>query len=361
FLKQHRETASHSLLITSTWFLGEYGELLLPGAAGPAEVGSGDDRPRSASSTDLVTLLEGVLERTQEAAAREYTLTALMKLSARLPDQLPRIQAVLEKQKGSVQLEVQTRSCEYGRIFKYDAIRPQLLEHMPALDEATYSRNLGSALPTDTAAAAPQVTAEGDLISTSEPTANGPTSAPVSQTSDAVADLLSMDLGGGNLSAPPAPTSSGMDALDLLGEAPAPAQTGGLEDLLGGASTPAEFQHPPLTAFEKDGLQVVFTFKPQLSQPGLTDITATYTNAGSEPVSDFSLQAAVPKFMQLRLDPASGSSLQPNSGNSLTQLLHVTNSQQGTKALAMRLRISFKRAGEQKLEQCEVRGFPNGL
>lgn len=66
-------------------------------------------------------------------------------------------QGVLEKQKGSVQLEVQTRSCEYGRIFKYDAIRPQLLEHMPALDEATYSRNLGSALPTDTAAAAPQV------------------------------------------------------------------------------------------------------------------------------------------------------------------------------------------------------------
>ena len=54
------------------------------------------------------------------------------------------------------------------------------------------------------------------------------------------------------------------------------------------------------------------------------------------------LQAAVPKFMQLRLDPASGSSLQPNSGNSLTQVLHVTNSQQGTKSLAMRLRISFK-------------------
>lgn len=96
-----------------------------------------------------------------------------------------------------------------------------------------------------------QVTAEGDLISTSEPTANGPTTAPVSQTSDAVADLLSMDLGGGcgtglgasgaatstaaadlldllggaDLSAPPAPTSSGSNALDLLGEAtPAPTQ-----------------------------------------------------------------------------------------------------------------------------------------
>ena len=67
------------------------------------------------------------------------------------------MQAILQKQVGSVQLEVQARSCEYGRIFKYETIRPQLLEHMPALDEATYSRNLGSSLPTDTAAAAPQV------------------------------------------------------------------------------------------------------------------------------------------------------------------------------------------------------------
>lgn len=63
----------------------------------------------------------------------------------------------MKKQVGSVQLEVQARSCEYGRIFKYETIRPQLLEHMPALDEATYSRSLGSSLPADTAAAAPQV------------------------------------------------------------------------------------------------------------------------------------------------------------------------------------------------------------
>ena len=74
---------------------GEYGELLLPGSAASADVGSGEDRPRSASSNDLVNLLESVLDRTQAAAAREYTLTALMKLSARLPDQLSRIQVGL--------------------------------------------------------------------------------------------------------------------------------------------------------------------------------------------------------------------------------------------------------------------------
>ena len=37
-------------------------------------------------------------------------------------------------------LEVQTRACEYTASFQQDEIRAQLFEHMPALDEATYSR-----------------------------------------------------------------------------------------------------------------------------------------------------------------------------------------------------------------------------
>lgn len=36
-------------------------------------------------------------------------------------------------------LEVQTRACEYTAAFLHNEIRPQLFEHMPALDEATYS------------------------------------------------------------------------------------------------------------------------------------------------------------------------------------------------------------------------------
>ena len=36
-------------------------------------------------------------------------------------------------------LEVQTRACEYAASFQNDEIRPQLFEHMPALDESTYS------------------------------------------------------------------------------------------------------------------------------------------------------------------------------------------------------------------------------
>lgn len=72
------------------------------------------------------------------------------------------------------------------------------------------------------------------------------------------------------------------------------------------------------------------------------------------------LQAAVPKFMQLKLDPASGSSLAPGS-SPIRQVLHVNNSQHGTKPLVLRLRLSYSVDGASKLEQVEVKNLPRGL
>ena len=63
--------------------------------------------------------------------------------------------------------------------------------------------------------------------------------------------------------------------------------------------------------------------------------------------------------MQLKLDPASGSSLTP--GNSLTQRIFVNNSQHGVKPLVMRLRISWGQDGQDRVEQAEVTNFPPGL
>ena len=142
------------------------------------------------TSEGLVNLLGGILvQPSVHPIAAEYALTALMKLSSRLPDQATRIkvsparrtwssstpshtvrclcpsakriqayitggnvphladrldalvhglQTLVAKHAGSSDLEIQSRSCEYGRLFRFDSIRPQLLEPMPALDEATY-------------------------------------------------------------------------------------------------------------------------------------------------------------------------------------------------------------------------------
>ena len=46
----------------------------------------------------------------------------------------------MEVYSSSENLEVQGRACEYKRTFGHEAIRSQLFEHMPALDESTYTR-----------------------------------------------------------------------------------------------------------------------------------------------------------------------------------------------------------------------------
>ena len=71
-------------------------------------------------------------------------------------------------------------------------------------------------------------------------------------------------------------------------------------------------------------------------------------------------QAAVPKFMQLKLDPASGTAL-PQGGAPLSQKLHVNNSQHGVKPLVLRLRIAYSFDGVSKVEQTEVKNLPAGL
>lgn len=73
------------------------------------------------------------------------------------------------------------------------------------------------------------------------------------------------------------------------------------------------------------------------------------------------MQAAVPKFMQLRLEPASSTTLAANSSDAVTQKLHVKNNMHGQKPLVMRLRIGFTSGGANKVEQAEVKNFPAGL
>ena len=64
------------------------------------------------------------------------------------------LQGVVEQYQGSAILEVQARSCEYSHMFKLDGMRAALLEHIPPLDESTYTRNLGNSQVIDAAGAA---------------------------------------------------------------------------------------------------------------------------------------------------------------------------------------------------------------
>lgn len=71
----------------------------------------------------------------------------------------------------------------------------------------------------------------------------------------------------------------------------------------------------------------------------------------------------MPKFLSLKLDPASTSHLPALGAGAATQVLTVTNSAQGAKGLLMRLRLTWSPAGggDAVLHQVEVANFPPGL
>ena len=104
----------------------------------------------------------------------------------------------------------------------------------------------------------------------------------------AVADLL------GGLGQPPAPSTSSL--ADQLSGISVPSTSGSnanaFTDLLGQSAPPRTPEYEPITAYEKDGIRVVFRFSKSAGQDAVTDIEASYSNTSSQPVSDFSLQVS---------------------------------------------------------------------
>jgi AP-1 complex subunit gamma-1 len=74
------------------------------------------------------------------------------------------------------------------------------------------------------------------------------------------------------------------------------------------------------------------------------------------------MQAAVPKYMQLRLEPATSSVLPASGSMPVYQKLYVNNTMHGQKSLIMRLKVGFMTSeGLRVDEQTEVGNFPPGL
>lgn len=372
-LAANLDTAQPSLVMVATWCLGEYGDLLVGPEGGKLLEG---EEPVGAGEADVLGLLEAVLQRpTTSPACREYALTALAKLTTRFPSSAEHIKAVIAAYRQSSQLEVQTRSVEYSRLLAFPAIGPQVLEHIPPVEESAYDASLE---PSEAASAAAQAgssaSAAADLAALlgldaglggldvgPAPVAGVPAAPPAAAPAqasgvDALSDLLAGDLlGGGG----PAPAAAHVPAPHVAAAAGDP-----LAALFGAPAAPSPAAAPPggpaITAFHKGPLTVTFQLAKGAS-PADTLILASFANSGPAPLEGFTLQAAVPKQMQLKLDPASSAVVPPGSAGAVTQRLHVHNTMHGQKALVMRLRISYSQGGQAVLEQGEVANFPPGF
>ncbi|XP_073101119.1 AP-1 complex subunit gamma-2 isoform X4 [Elaeis guineensis] len=391
-----------SLVRVTVWCIGEYGEMLVNNV-GVLEM----EEPMTVTESDAVDVVEVALKRhSSDIKTRAMSLVALLKISSRFPPTSERIREIVMQHKENVELELQQRSIEFNSIIqRHQNIKSSLVERMPVLDESTYiGKRVGSSqatLPADKSSR-PTSGSPGASLKLPNGVAKPPPAplvdlldlssddvpAPTSSATDFLHDLLGGDLMSPSSSAPSG--GAGTDILmDLLsiGSPSAPTDVSirntissnqgnagepktapaSVMDLLDGlpsnSSLPGDKNpiYPSITAFESSTLKVTFSFTKQPGKPQNTMIQATFTNLSSNTYTDFIFQAAVPKFIQLRLDPASSSTLPASGNGTITQMLSVTNSQHGQKALAMRLRIVYKVNDQDKMEQGQINNFPPGL
>ncbi|PSS13577.1 AP-1 complex subunit gamma-2 like [Actinidia chinensis var. chinensis] len=403
-----------SLVRVAVWCIGEYAEMLVNNT-GMLDV----EEPITVTESDAVDVIEIAIKRhTLDLTTRAMCLSALLKLSSRFPACSQRIKDIIIQYKGSLVLELQQRSIEFNSIIeKHQNIRSLLVERMPVLDEATYNGRRAGSLPATTSAsngaalnlpngvAKPAAVPLVDLLDLSSDVVP----APSPSGGDFLQDLLGVDLSpassqSGTIQAqkngtdvlldllsigtPPAQstsstsdilssiqdnkTSSGMlerlsSPSGLSAQASSPAGGSPIMDLLDGFAPNLATQedngpaYPSLVAFESSSLKLMFNFSKSPGNPQATTIQATFTNKSTNIFTDFIFQAAVPKFLQLHLDPASSNTLPASGNGSITQDLRVTNSQHGKKSLVMRIRISYKVNSKDVLEEGQINNFPRGL
>merc|ERR1719487_936627 len=123
--------------------IGEYGDVLLQGGttAGPGEDAGGEEDGAGGATTseavsekDVLDLLERILVSPYtNTTIRQFVLTALAKLSTRFshPESFARITKIMHGFDASVELELQQRAIEFGKLLTLDSVRGGVLERMP--------------------------------------------------------------------------------------------------------------------------------------------------------------------------------------------------------------------------------------
>ncbi|XP_016303415.1 AP-1 complex subunit gamma-1-like [Sinocyclocheilus anshuiensis] len=245
--------------------------------------------------------------------------------------------------------------------FLHWTLKPALLERMPIMEK------------TATNGPAEIVQTNGETDSTILDTKHLPS---IIQPASQANDLL--DLLGGNdvvpviqTTVPTKPASAGGELLDLLGDlfltggpTPTPAPSVTLSQppfLLDGLTSQPLFNDiaagiPPMTAYNKNGLKIEFTFERANPNPNIAVITIHATNSTEADMTEFVFQAAVPKTFQLQLLSPSSNVVPALNQGSVTQVIRVLNPQK--QQLRMRIKLTYTHKGSPVQDLSEVNNFP---
>uniref|UniRef100_A0A672NM60 AP-1 complex subunit gamma-1-like n=1 Tax=Sinocyclocheilus grahami TaxID=75366 RepID=A0A672NM60_SINGR len=113
---------------------------------------------------------------------------------------------------------------------------------------------------------------------------------------------------------------------------------------------------PPMTAYNKNGIKIEFTFERANPNPNIAVITIHATNSTEADMTEFVFQAAVPKTFQLQLLSPSSNVVPALNQGSVTQVIRVLNPQK--QQLRMRVKLTYTHKGSPVQDLAEVNNFP---
>uniref|UniRef100_A0AAX7T2F9 AP-1 complex subunit gamma n=1 Tax=Astatotilapia calliptera TaxID=8154 RepID=A0AAX7T2F9_ASTCA len=116
------------------------------------------------------------------------------------------------------------------------------------------------------------------------------------------------------------------------------------------------FSIPPMTAYNKNGLKIDFTFERANPNPNIAVITIHASNSTEADMTDFVFQAAVPKTFQLQLLSPSSNVVPTLNQGTVTQVIRVLNPQK--QQLRMRIKLTYTHKGSAVQDLAEVNNFP---
>ncbi|KAG9284081.1 hypothetical protein G9A89_022855 [Geosiphon pyriformis] len=395
------DISQESLTLGGIWVIGEYGDILIKGGSFEEE-----ELVREVNESDVVDLLESILAGPYaNQIVREYGLTALMKLTSRFTNSsvVQRIQANLEKYSTSIEVEIQQRAVEYKNLFKFENIRPAILERMP-IPEIKEEQNKSSQdmvgiksegndeggglldlddgnLVSDSKKAAPEQNT-ADLLADIFGNAASTTSKPVTSTKNDIMSLFdnptsttsATSINPAATASKQPPLQNPLESLGLLGltnshQPSIPSQPSTLPQSSGLPQTPMRQPSPipspttipqsNYTAYDKDGFKITLDPSKDPTTPNVLNINVTFHNIGlGTTIQNLLFQAAVHKTQKLQMQTPSSTIIPP--GATATQLIRVANPQKTN--VRLRLRVVYQTPTDAKVDEIwEFNGFPEDV
>eukprot|EP01121_Diplochlamys_sp_Union-15-3_P013136 TRINITY_DN4040_c0_g2_i1.p1 TRINITY_DN4040_c0_g2~~TRINITY_DN4040_c0_g2_i1.p1 ORF type:complete len:738 (-),score=127.72 TRINITY_DN4040_c0_g2_i1:25-2238(-) len=131
YLSLSNDISQQSMIQAGVWCIGEFADLLIVG-----ESGTGEDGKEFVKVTeqDVINLLKKIIRApTTLPSSRVYVLTAAMKLTVRFNDGYQKeVRDIIKSFTSDLNLELQSRACEFDKVLAKDTIKQSLLERMPA-------------------------------------------------------------------------------------------------------------------------------------------------------------------------------------------------------------------------------------